>query len=213
MSSRAAWQPRDQISFVLCSRRAKSTSDAPRWMQGDVIPHVENKISGQPVDKPDHVRNFRHGQGKIDLDLHRGSRLPAYCTAMGKLLLAHLPKDEQQERIARIESLARRGPNTITSKSALRRELEQVLDADLAISNEELAPGLRAISAPVSDEAGEVVAAVAVEAHSATISLDGLVNALGPHLLSTADQISAHLGYRRDGETPGSDPRRSVTTA
>ena len=70
----------------------------------------------------------------------------------------------------------------------------------MAVNDEELAPGLFAIAAPVRDEARDIVAAVSLSAPSSTISLDELVDALGPHLVSTADRISARLGYRRDDE-------------
>ncbi len=52
------------------------------------------------------------------------------------------------------------------------------------------------------NEARDVVAVVNLAAHSSMISLEELVDALGPHLVSTADRISARLGYRRPDETP-----------
>jgi IclR family pca regulon transcriptional regulator len=76
----------------------------------------------------------------------------------------------------------------------------------LAVNDEELAPGLYAISAAVRDQAGEVLAAVGVSADRAMISLQEMVSALGPHLISTADRISARLGYRRPDERPRSVP-------
>ncbi len=147
----------------------------------------------------DRVRSFRRGQGAVDLNLHPGSRLPAYCTAMGKLLLANLPESEQRDLIAGMK-LTKRGPNTITSKKALREELDEILAAGFAVNDEELAAELFAIAAPVRNEARDVVAAVNVAAHSSMISLEEMVDALGPHLVSTADRISARLGYRRDDE-------------
>jgi IclR family pca regulon transcriptional regulator len=159
-------------------------------------------LDGAEILYVDRVRSYRRGQNKIDFGLHLGSRLPAYCTSMGKLLLAYLPEAEQRELIAEIK-LAKRGPNTITTKKALRDELDGVHQAGFAVNDEELAPELHAISAPVRDEANEVVAAVNMAAHASMISLEGLVDALGPHLVSTADRISARLGYRREDETDG----------
>jgi IclR family pca regulon transcriptional regulator len=156
-------------------------------------------LDGADILYVDRVRSFRRGQGKAELDLHPGSRLPAYCTAMGKLLLANLPEAEQRDLIASIKP-SKRGPNTITSKKALREELDEVLDAGFAVNDEELAAGLYAIAAPVRNEAREVVAAVSLSAHSSMISLEEMVDALGPHLVSTADRISARLGYRRADE-------------
>ena len=98
------------------------------------------------------------------------------------------------------DEAAKRGPNTITSKNALRNELENVASAGFAVNDEELGQGLHSISAPVRNESREVVAAVNMAAHPSMISLEELVDALGPHLISTADRISARLGYRRDDE-------------
>ena len=147
----------------------------------------------------DRVRSYRRGQGTVDLNLHPGSRLPAYCTAMGKLLLANLPESEQRELIASMK-LTKRGPNTITSKKVLREELDEIQAAGFAVNDQELTADLFSIAAPVRNEAREVVAAVNLTAHSSMISLEEMVDALGPHLVSTADRISARLGYRRDDE-------------
>lgn len=147
----------------------------------------------------DRVRSFRRGQGQVDLNLHTGSRVPAYCTSMGKLLLANLPEAEQRELIGQMK-LTKRGPNTITSKKALREELDEIQTAGFAVDDQEYAADLYAIAAPVRNEAREVVAAVNLVAPSSLISLEELVDALGPHLVSTADRVSARLGYRRDDE-------------
>ena len=159
-------------------------------------------LDGPEIVYVDRVRSLRRGQGAVDLNLHPGSRLPAYCTAMGKLLLANLPEQEQREILASMK-LKKRGPNTITSKEALRNELDEVREESFAVNDEELAPELHSIAVPVRNEAREVVAAVSLAAHTSTISLSELVDALSPHLVSTADRISARLGYRRDDETGG----------
>jgi IclR family transcriptional regulator, pca regulon regulatory protein len=156
-------------------------------------------LDGEDILYVDRARSFRRGQNKIDLDLHPGSRLPAYCTSMGKLLMAHLPEPQRRELLAEVK-LARRGPKTITSKKALRAELDEVLSAGFATNDEELFPELHSIAVPVRNETREVVAAVNMAAHSSMISLDELVDALCPHLISTTDRISARLGYRRDDE-------------
>jgi IclR family pca regulon transcriptional regulator len=156
-------------------------------------------LDGVEIVYVDRARSFRRGQSKIDLGLRLGSRLPAYCTSMGKVLLAYLPVGERDERIAEM-TLTQHGPNTILSKSALRKELDHVVEFGLAVNDEELTPGLLSIGAPVRDEAREVVAAVNMAAHSSMISLGELVDALSPHLISTADRISARLGFRREDE-------------
>ncbi|HLB21855.1 MAG TPA: IclR family transcriptional regulator [Solirubrobacteraceae bacterium] len=156
-------------------------------------------LDGPEILYVDHARSFRRSQGQAGPDVRIGSRLPAYCTAMGKLLLANLPEADQRELLASLK-LAKSGPNTITSKKALRDELDEVLNANFAVDDEELAKDLYSIAAPVRNEARDVVAAVDIAVPSTMISIGELVDALGPHLVSTADRISARLGYRRDDE-------------
>lgn len=161
-----------------------------------------NTVSLAVLDGPeilyvDRARSFRRGQHKIDLNLRVGSRLPAYCTAMGKVLLAFLPDADQRKVISQME-LAKRGPHTITTRKALLAELEHVRDEGLAVNDEELAHGLVSIAVPIRLQNREVVAAINMAAHTSMISLEELVDQLLPHLLATADQISARLGFRRD---------------
>ncbi len=156
-------------------------------------------LDGPEILYVDRARSFRRGQHKIDLNLRPGSRLPAYCTSMGKILLAYLPENEQRELIGKM-TLTRKGPNSITSKKALRTELEHVSEEGMAVNDEELAEGLYSMAVPVRNESREVVAAINIAVHSSMISVEELVDALGPHLVTTADHISARLGYRRDDE-------------
>ncbi len=149
-------------------------------------------LDGPEILYVDRARSFRRGQIKIDLGLGLGSRLPAYCTAMGKLLLAYLPEHEQHNMIAELK-LSKRGPNTITSKRLLRSELEQVRQESFAINDQELAPGLSSISAPVRSDAGEVIAAVNMAAHTSMISLEELVDGFGPDVVATAHRVSERL--------------------
>jgi IclR family transcriptional regulator, pca regulon regulatory protein len=152
-------------------------------------------LDGEEVLYVDRVQSRRRRQGEIDLHPAPGSRLPAYCTAMGKVLLANLP-DAELYRLLTSMKLAKRTPNTITSKTALRKELNHIRDEDLAVSDQEFAPEVYSIAAPVRDDAREVVAAVSLAATTSAISLEELVDAFSPYLVSTAARISARLGYR-----------------
>jgi IclR family pca regulon transcriptional regulator len=148
-----------------------------------------------------------HGdQREIDLNLHVGSRLPAYCTSMGKVLLAFLPEEERGDLLRRIQ-LAARGPNTITARAALIAELERVRATGVAVNNEELAYGLRSIAVPVRGQDGDVVAAINLAVHRSTASIEELVQRLSPDLRRAAGEISARLGYR-----PGNDRREERST-
>ena len=156
-------------------------------------------LDGPEVLYVDRARSFRGGQNKIDLGLAEGSRLPAYCTSMGKVLLANLPEYERQAAVSALV-LAKRGPNTIMSKNALRVELEQVREEGFAVNDQELAEGLHSIAVPVRGSSRDVVAALNMAAHTSMLPLTEMVNTFVPHLVATADRISARLGYRRSDE-------------
>jgi IclR family transcriptional regulator, pca regulon regulatory protein len=148
----------------------------------------------------DRLRGFR-GYARLKVDIGPGSHLPAYCTSMGKTLLAHLPRDEQEAALKGL-SIRRRGPNTITSKAALLRELAQVREAGFAVNNEELVVGLLSIAMPVRrDEI--VIGAVDIAAPCSLISRTQLVDECGPHLLEATKLISARLASASiNGATP-----------
>jgi IclR family transcriptional regulator, pca regulon regulatory protein len=147
----------------------------------------------------DRVRSLRPAQNQLDMQLANGSRVPAYATAIGKLLLSSLTVQEQRQRIAEM-TLRKCTPHTITSKKALREHLQEIQQRRLAVNNQELAAGLYAIAVPVRDAAGDTVAAINLTVASETISLQELKDALASHLYATADRISARLGYRREDE-------------
>jgi IclR family pca regulon transcriptional regulator len=154
-------------------------------------------LNGEEIVYVDRTRSPRHELDKAALDPQPGSRLPAHCTAIGKLLLAYLPESEQHELVVNM-TLTKRGPNTITAKKGLREELERIRREGLAIADQELAPELRTLAAPVRDRTGAVLAAVNLSVPSASTPLAELVRTLSPQLIATADRISASLGYRDD---------------
>jgi IclR family pca regulon transcriptional regulator len=163
-------------------------------------------LDGADIVYIERCRTSQRGQRDIDLNLHIGSRLPAYCTSMGKVLLAGLREDEQRAVLRRVD-FAQRGPNTLVEAEDLLRELRRVERAGLAVNNEELAYGLRSIAAPVRSQPGDVVAAINLAVHRTMVSLDALVAHLGPPLKKTAEAISARLGYA-PSPRPRPQPRR-----
>jgi IclR family transcriptional regulator, pca regulon regulatory protein len=154
-------------------------------------------LDGADVIYRDVVRRLRRGPGGGEGEPEIGAELPAQCVAIGKVLLAHVPERERKSLLADTK-LTRRAPNTITSRTALNEELAHVREEAFAVEDEELAPGRIAIAAPVRDHTGEVIAAIDMSASPAVISVAELVDALGPHLVATADHISARLGHRRE---------------
>jgi IclR family transcriptional regulator, pca regulon regulatory protein len=157
-------------------------------------------LDGTEIVLLERLRGGRRGLHPADPGVSKGSRMPVYCTAAGKLLLANLPERVQRALLSEIEFGRGYGPNAISSKSALRTELEQTRAGGLAVDDEEFTEGLYAIAAPLRCDTGEAVAAIVLTASARTIALGELIDALGPHLVSTADRISARLGYRRADE-------------
>jgi IclR family transcriptional regulator, pca regulon regulatory protein len=156
-------------------------------------------LDGEEIVVVDCARTMRHRPAEGEPDVHPGSRLPAHATALGKLLLSHLPEPEQRQALARM-TLARLGPKTITSKRALKEELDEISARGLAVSDQEAARGRIALAAPVRNHAGDVVAAVGILAPAAQISREELLKGLGAHAVASGDRISARLGYRRADE-------------
>lgn len=145
-----------------------------------------------------YVERRRSGRdGQLDLDLQVGSRLPAYCTALGKVLLAAEEPGRLRALLDRID-LARRAPNTITVREHLLAALDRVRRGGVAVNDEELTPGLRGIAVPVRDRSRRVVAAINIAVHTSgwNASADALLRRLEPPLRRTAADISAQLGYR-----------------
>jgi len=154
-------------------------------------------LDGVEIVYVERCRSARQGARLgIDLHLHVGSRLPAYCTSMGKVLLAYQPPGAIDELLDRMD-LARRGPNTLTAREPLVAALQRIRQNGWAANDEELAPGLRSLAVPVRDASGEVTAAVNIAIHLSiwNASIDSIVRRLEPPLQRTAREISAQLGH------------------
>jgi len=123
-----------------------------------------------------------------------GSRLPAYCTAAGKAMLASLPEPELEHYLARRE-LAPYTPNTITDRDRLREHLKEIAAAGYAIDNEELEIGVRGVAAPIRDYRAVTVGAVIISGPSMRFSDERIAADLAPLAQKAAETISVKLGY------------------
>lgn len=128
------------------------------------------------------------------INLFVGARLPAYCTSMGKVLLAYRPPDEVS-RLMREVPMTPHTPKTVTSLERLRSDLERIRRLGYGMTDEELELGVRSIAAPIRDAMGEVIAAVNVSTLRAKVDIDELRKRHLPTLLRTATRISAALGH------------------
>lgn len=119
-----------------------------------------------------------------------GTRLPAYATSLGRVLLAGLTRPALDEylRTARPRPLTDR---TITDPAELRRAIDVVRSQGFAIVDQELESGLRSVAAPVRDRFGTVTAAVNVSTLAARVSADVLRHRLVPTVMAAAARIEA----------------------
>jgi IclR family transcriptional regulator, pca regulon regulatory protein len=140
----------------------------------------------------DRVRGRPGRYHHLEFSLHVGSRLPSYCSATGKALLAFLPRADLDRLLDRIE-LVQHGPRTLIDKKSLSAELEQVRRTGIATNDEELESALRSIAAPVRSRSGQVVAAVNVSIPWSPEPISDLVTQLGPTIQATARQIAARV--------------------
>lgn len=119
-----------------------------------------------------------------------GTRFPAAQTSLGKVLLAASTATEL-DRVLAEPSRSGITPVYQPSRDELDAPLREVRAQGWAATDQELAPGIRSIAAPIRDGAGAVVAAVNVNAHAAETSMDTLISTYLPWLLSTAGAIGA----------------------
>jgi IclR family pca regulon transcriptional regulator len=125
-----------------------------------------------------------------------GTRLPAYATCVGRVLLAELSDEDLDGYFARVE-LQALTPVTLVSPPDLRRELERVRAQRWALVDQELERGLRSIATPIRDGAGRVIAAANVGAHAGRVTVSALRRALLPSLQAAADSIERDLAVAR----------------
>ncbi|MBX6383729.1 MAG: helix-turn-helix domain-containing protein [Microbispora sp.] len=126
----------------------------------------------------------------VALSVQIGTRFPALQTSLGKVLLAALPPDELERALAEpsrsgIEPRWRPG---VQERDAMLREVRA---RGWALTDEQLALGIRSVAAPLRDGSGRVIAAVNVNCHAAETSLEKLIEEYLPLLLKTAGAISA----------------------
>jgi IclR family pca regulon transcriptional regulator len=128
----------------------------------------------------------------MSVSLTTGSRLPAYCTALGRMLLAHLPPHELDGYLARVP-LKAMTERTVVNPERLREILAGVREDGYAIVEEELEIGLRSIAVPVRGAAGTVLAALNIGAHAARVSKRKMKEEFLPALLKGAQELSILL--------------------
>lgn len=129
----------------------------------------------------------------VSVDLHIGSRLPAFCTSPGRAMLSRLPETDALQILERCERKAMT-EHTVTSLVRLREILAEARRRGYAVNNQESHIGDVSIAAAIVDQAGKVVGAINMAAPSPRWSITELQRRFAPSLLQAANEISRNLG-------------------
>lgn len=162
---------------------------------GEVTHETGESSSACVLDGQDIVYVARVQTRRImSISLGIGSRLPAFCTSMGRVLLAHLPADTL-EHYFKTSTFSRFTERTLCDPQLLRRELNNVVRQGYALVDQELEIGLRSLAVPVFSGGGRAVAAINIGTQAARTNKSELLQRFLPVLQRAAKNISSCLGH------------------
>jgi IclR family pca regulon transcriptional regulator len=155
---------------------------------------IHESSSASILDRGEIVYIARSAQRRVMLiGLNVGSRLPAYCASMGRVLLAALPEEEARRRLEATKR-EKHTPKTLTGLSDLMKELAKVRQQGYALIDEELEIGLRSIAVPILDARGSVMAAANVGVQAQRVSSQTLIEEVLPRLFAIQGELRKLLG-------------------
>jgi IclR family pca regulon transcriptional regulator len=125
----------------------------------------------------------------MTIALALGSRLPAYPTSMGRVLLSGLPDSQIDDYIEQTR-LERLTPHTITDPDEFRSAIGNVRAKGFALVDQELEVGVRSIAAPILNGRQEIIAAMNISCHASRVTLGQIRREFRPKLIDTANEIS-----------------------
>lgn len=128
----------------------------------------------------------------LRIDSPLGSAAPAYCTGLGKAILAFLPEDEVNKYLSETK-LVQHGPNTLTSKKMLKKELEKIRQTGFSIDSEELAAMLFCVAAPILDHTERVRYAVSISGPTSRMTQEK-IEKIKNKLQEVIRKISSQIG-------------------
>jgi IclR family pca regulon transcriptional regulator len=126
------------------------------------------------------------------VDLHIGSRLPAYCTSMGRVLLAYLPADQLESYLSKVV-LTPFTTRTVNSLEKLRLHLRNIRRSGYAICDQEYEVGLRSLAVPVYSPSGRAVATINLSGNAQRMTVIDMQTRYLPHLRNAANELSVFL--------------------
>ena len=168
--------------------------DVARPVLAGLSERLGESCYGAVLDGPEvlyvlHIPSARH---LINVDLRVGSRMPAYCTSVGRVLLAGLTPSAA-ERLLAASRPEPRTPKTITSRGKLLEAVDQARRQGWAMVDEELELGLRSLSVPLRGRGGVTVGALNVCGPTSRVSMEELRTRFLGELLEAASRIQAAI--------------------
>jgi IclR family pca regulon transcriptional regulator len=173
-------------------------SSLPLWNLAEpvmeaLVAEVKESCSAAVLDGAEIVYVLRVPTHKImSINLGIGSRLPAYCTSMGRVLLAGLPAEQLRDTLAARPPVAHTA-RTVTDIGALTALIGQVREQGWCLVNQELEEGLVSLAAPIVDRGGRVIAALNISGQANRTPPSTMVDQFLPKLLAAARNISQLL--------------------
>ena len=168
---------------------SSSVVEAARPVLERITEQVHESSSMSMLDGGDIVYVARSAASRVlAAGLSVGSRLPAYCTSMGRVLLAALP-DEALDAYLRDLKIHAYTPKTITSRSGLHKALLNVRKQGYAVVDEEFEAGLRSIAVPVLTRSRQVMAAINIGTHVSRVDRNALLKRCLPALQDGARSL------------------------
>jgi len=138
-----------------------------------------------------------HNPSGLRMASRVGLRNPAHSSAVGKVLLSHLPEEELNGLIQE-KGLPKRTENTITDPIQLKEHLKSVQSQGYALDDEENERGIRCVAAPIFNETGKAVAAISISGPAFRITKKMVQETLKKEVMETASKISERLGFIRN---------------
>ena len=170
-----------------------SFADVAQSHLADLANEVHESCSASVLEGVDIVYVARAATKRImTISLSVGTRLPAYATSMGRVLLAALPDDQLNAYLDQ-GTLAPLTERTIVDRDQLSAELARTRTRGWCLVDQELEDGLRSVAVPVHDASGRVVAAVNTSAHATRVPLTTLQKSFLAKLKDCAAAIDAEL--------------------
>ncbi|GAB7526399.1 IclR family transcriptional regulator [Paraburkholderia sp. 2C] len=157
---------------------------------------VHESCSAAVLDRTEIVYVLRVPTHKImTINLSIGSRLPAWCTSMGRVLLSSLD-DTALDAILDASNLHAHTPRTVTDKNELKQIIAQVRRQGWAINDQELEEGLISISAPIRNRQGRIIAAMNISGNAQRNSAKQMVRTFLEPLQKAAQDVSDRVALR-----------------